>query len=294
MTIANDAYCWGDNSMMELGAIVGKISDIPVPVAGDHAMSMVTTSDMSHTCGLGTTRILHCWGYNRFGQVGNGSTADEPTPIIVVGDLRFAYVQAGYMRTCGISDDGRVYCWGRGGHVRLGNIAVTLEICSGLPCTMVPTPTGATIGFRTLSTGATHTCAVTTEGSAFCWGRNAGGQLGIGPADSTVVPTPVTGGLVFSEISAAHIHTCAVTTSSEVFCWGYNGDGRLGTGSSIGSDSPQKVVNSDGFVSASTGHTHSCAVSYDGRVYCWGDNGMGQLGDGTRSPSATPVQVVFP
>jgi alpha-tubulin suppressor-like RCC1 family protein len=62
--------------------------------------------------------------------------------------------------------------------------------------------------FRQLSAGSDHTCGVTLEGRAYCWGHNGDGQLGDRTTTDASRPVPVAGGLTFRLVSAAGNHTC--------------------------------------------------------------------------------------
>jgi alpha-tubulin suppressor-like RCC1 family protein len=155
---------------------------------------------------------------------------------------------------------------------------------------------GGQLSFGGISGG--HTCAVTVNNSAYCWGTNSQGALGIGTVLRDSVPRLVTGGLAFAQISTGHDHTCGLTTTREIYCWGFNGQGRLGNGASEGTfTAPQLVATPGGvvFESVSAGGVSgdnrgtpatgfTCATTSSGGkpagAYCWGHNGFGQLGAG--------------
>ena len=84
--------------------------------------------------------------------------------------------------------------------------------------------------FKVISVGGEHSCGLTTEGLAYCWGWNAEGQLGDGTTLMRMTPVPVLGGLSFATISAGYVHTCGLTTSGVLYCWGNNEYGEVGDG----------------------------------------------------------------
>lgn len=129
--------------------------------------------------------------------------------------------------------------------------------------------------------GATHTCALTTAGEAYCWGNNGSGQLGIGQADygPHATPAPVVGSLRFTSLAAGGHHTCGLTTTGDAYCWGGNWAGQLGSGSTDGAR-PAKVPGAFRYSAISTGDQHTCGIADSGIVVCWGDNSLGQLGRG--------------
>ena len=97
-----------------------------------------------------------------------------------------------------------------------------------------PAPSLATssmpLSFRMVSAGTSHTCGLTADSLAYCWGGNGAGQLGDGTHTERLTPVRVAGGLRFVQISAGGAHTCAVTKNNLAYCWGKNSWGQLGDG----------------------------------------------------------------
>ncbi len=143
---------------------------------------------------------------------------------------------------------------------------------------------------QTISAGSDHACGITAEHVAYCWGRNADGELGNPGATAQCAetnepcspkPVRVAGNLAFSSISAGHDYTCALTTAGAAYCWGSNGFGQLGIGGQAPSSRPARVgITGVTFASISAGANHTCAVTTTGVAYCWGSNAGGKLGDG--------------
>jgi alpha-tubulin suppressor-like RCC1 family protein len=96
--------------------------------------------------------------------------------------------------------------------------------------------------FSSLSAGGLHTCGL-VSGVAYCWGRNAFGQLGVGDTLDRATPTPVAGDLAFSSLSAGYEHTCGVTTAGAAYCWGRNLEGQLGDNTTSNRSQPVAVQN---------------------------------------------------
>lgn len=128
-----------------------------------------------------------------------------------------------------------------------------------------------------VSAGGEHTCGLTTDGVAYCWGSGESGQLGNGTTYSAA-PVPVSGGLTFTSVSAGGDFTCGLTAAA-AYCWGSNFVGQLGNGSTTSSTTPVPVLGSLTFTSLEAGWHHACAVTTGGAAYCWGFNRAGGVGD---------------
>lgn len=152
--------------------------------------------------------------------------------------------------------------------------------------------TGVAFVVSGISVGSEATCAVSGSGAPWCWGGNAGGQLG----DGTVTPRPtagsVTGGLSFTQVAAGNLHACGLTAVGAAWCWGANGSGQLGDGSLIDRLSPVAVGGGHLFSRLAVGTVHTCGLRQDGEILCWGANNNGRLGDGTNVTRPQPTLVI--
>ncbi|MFN0099926.1 MAG: hypothetical protein ACKVS7_14735 [Gemmatimonadaceae bacterium] len=144
---------------------------------------------------------------------------------------------------------------------------------------------------RSLALGAFHSCGLTDDGAAWCWGDNSNGQLGDGTLTTRLVPTAVSGGHTFETLSAGLLHTCGTTASGDGYCWGFNTYGQLGDGSTTSRSVPTLVGGNLDFATIDVAAFHSCAVTTAGAAYCWGRNADQQLGDGTTTQRETPTPV---
>jgi alpha-tubulin suppressor-like RCC1 family protein len=244
-----------------------------------------------HGCGVTAANAAYCWGWNYFGQLGNGEVGDnednEPTPVAVVGGHSFSSIVAGLYHTCAITTTGAAWCWGQGGSGELGNGDDTVF------GSMVPLAVAGGHTFAKLAAGGSHTCGITTAGALYCWGLGTGGALGTGGTSNSWTPLPVAAGTVFEDIVTGLWHTCAITDASLALCWGANDQGQAGNDSAAGMHtSPVAVAGGHEFASLDSYASHTCGVELDGTLWCWGRNDTAQLGDGTLTPQvAHPVQV---
>ena len=275
--------CWGANGEGQLGD--GSLDTrLEVgPVQGDFVFSQISAG-WAHTCGLTTGNEVVCWGSNANGQLGDGTTQQRTAPVRINSPVSFRMVRTGRDHSCGVSMSRTVICWGANGDGQLGDGTKTRRNS--------PVMIEAQLGqVADLSVGWYHTCALTQDGAAWCWGRNDAGQLGDGYGSSRSVPTRVKYDGQFVSIAAGAYHTCAVSVSNEAYCWGRNDNGQLGTGGRTNSSTPQRVNAATQFSTIVAGGTFTCARGKDSAAWCWGLNTYGQLGDGTLSAHAVPVQV---
>jgi alpha-tubulin suppressor-like RCC1 family protein len=68
--------------------------------------------------------------------------------------------------------------------------------------------------------GGIHSCGLTRDGQAYCWGDGFSGELGHGMMESSLEPVPVTGGLTFTALTAGKRHTCGLTAGKEAVLLG--------------------------------------------------------------------------
>ncbi|MFM7678398.1 MAG: RCC1-like domain-containing protein, partial [Roseiflexaceae bacterium] len=249
-----------------------------------------------HNCALNSTGAAYCWGSNRDGLIGDGTTTDRSSPVAVSmpAGVTFTAIVAGVSQTCALNTVGAAYCWGGDNYGGLGN--GTTGSVSTIPVA-VTMPAG--VSFSSLTAGHYHTCALTTTGTAYCWGYNNNGQLGNDTYTDSSVPVAVSmpAGVTFTAISAGQSHTCALTTTGTAYCWGLNIYGQLGKGdSNLGSKTPAAVTMPAGvsFTSLTVGDMHTCALNSAGTAYCWGTNQYGQLGNGTNTNQTVPVAITMP
>jgi len=313
LTTSQVAYCWGTNSVGELGIGTSTgpetcsgipCSTTPVRVVGGLAFRQLSAKS-GHTCGVTPNNRLFCWGLNHTGQLGDGTGADSPRPIRIARGLAFRQVSAGNLHSCGVTTNHVAYCWG---HNQAGALGDGTTNGSLGPVRVV-----RGLAFREVSAGNQFTCGVTTDNVAYCWGLNSDGELGIGHTSGpescftgdgfnpcSTRPVRVVHGLAFREVSAGADHACGVTTKDVAYCWGGNLAGQLGIGigTSTGpelcldvapcsSTRPVRVARGLAFRQVSAGEQHTCGVTTDDVAYCWGLNLIGELGIGTDTGQVT-------
>jgi serine/threonine protein kinase/alpha-tubulin suppressor-like RCC1 family protein len=137
--------------------------------------------------------------------------------------------------------------------------------------------------------GGMHSCLVSTDGRAYCWGGNDHGQLGNGATARVSAPSAVGGDLRFTAVAAGLSHSCAIARGGVAWCWGENDHGQLGDRSNTAHTAPTRVGDTHVFRAIGAGAAHSCGLDTSGAAWCWGSNAHGQLGDSTSRDSSVPV-----
>ena len=269
--------CWGEGSRTGTGLTADTAR--PTPVAG----SLVAASlagGQTHYCALTSGGDAWCWG--AFAMVDtSGATTAASVPTEMPTDLTFSAIAPGFRHNCAISTAGSTYCWGQNpsGQLGDGSFGATRN---------VPQPVSGGFTFTRITSGTSHSCGLTSAGTAFCWGGNGSGQIGDGSTTQRTTPTVVTGGHTFQAIGAGDTFSCGLRTDGRVYCWG-------AIGGAAANPTPFTYSTAPTFVALSVGAQHACALTADGTAWCWGQNGLdgqGRLGDNTSTARTQPTQVV--
>jgi alpha-tubulin suppressor-like RCC1 family protein len=240
------------------------------------------------TCVLLNRGGVQCWGYNQFGQLGDGTTVSSFSPRRVKGiSTATAVAPSLFEHVCALLEDGTVKCWGRNDQGQLGNGSMTWNITTPVAVTGIDSATSVAVGYS-------HSCALLTDGTVRCWGANGAGQLGDGANADSSIPRPVGGISTATALALGDNHSCALLESGTVQCWGYNFSGQLGNGSTLEyTDTPVTVVGIRSATAIAADAAYSCALRASGAVQCWGHGGQGQLGVGSYENSSIPVTVAL-
>jgi hypothetical protein len=166
-----------------------------------------------------TTGTLKCWGWNTYGQLGDGTNQNRNTPITINVGGTVGLLTLGGSHTCAYLTAGTLKCWGQNNDWQLGD---------GVPGVVGPrpinrnTPTtinvGGTVG--RLALGSSHTCAYLTAGTFKCWGRNTEGQLGDNTTQTRMWPTTIDVSGAVGRLALGRAYSCAYLTSGTLQCWG--------------------------------------------------------------------------
>jgi alpha-tubulin suppressor-like RCC1 family protein len=297
IALASDGtvYTWGGNNSGQLGNGSNTNSNVPVAVTISGKTITQVAAGFEHSIALASDGTMYTWGYNDFGQLGNGSNTSSNVPVeVTISGKIITQVAAGGYHSIALASDGTLYTWGYNAFGQLGDGSTT---SSNVPVAV--TISGKTI--TQVAAGIYHSIVLASDGAVYTWGNNYYGQLGNNSNTDSNVPVAVyTSGVLsdktITQVAAGYYHSIALASNGAVYTWGYNDSGQLGDGSNTSSNVPVEVYTS-GVLSGKTitqvavGFNHCIALASDGAVYTWGDNSYGQLGDGSTTNSNVPVAV---
>lgn len=259
-----------------------------VEVFGARTWTAVSAG-LQHTCALDNAGKAWCWGANTYLQLGEATAntcADVGTcarrPLEVSGAHVFTDIAAGATHTCALKANGEVWCWGGGlegsGAGFLGTGAILKSVA--------PVKVTADSAFVAIAVGASNSCALTASGQAWCWGKNARGEVGDSSQVARTVPVPVRTDARFTGITLGNSHSCGLRDNGVVLCWGWNRFGQLGVEQVSYNNVaalellPRRVAGTGTYAEVHAGANHTCARLTTGGIDCWGMNqDAGQLGD---------------
>jgi alpha-tubulin suppressor-like RCC1 family protein len=310
LALKNDGtvWAWGDNQYGELGNGTYTTTspygiDTPEMVSGLTGITAIAIGEIDNLA-LKSDGTVWAWGYNGYGDLGNGTYTSSKTPVQVLGPGGVGFLTGvtalaggGYSKMA-LKSDGTVWAWGYNSYGELGNGTYTN---SNTPVQVLgPSGVGYLSGVTAIAGGEASNLALKSNGTVWAWGDGGNGELGNGTFTSTI-NTPVqvlgpggAGSLTgVTAIAEGSLLSLALTSNGTVLAWGYSGYGQLGNGTDTDSNTPVEVSGLSGVtaIASGDGGFYSLALTSAGTVWAWGDNGYGQLGNGTDTDSSTPVEV---
>ena len=280
----NNVYSWGANQ-----GIFATGASSPIQV-GSSSWTIVDTGTARSFLAITTEGRLYAWGYNFAGQVGDLTTIDKYSPVLVSGPANTSWSAiAGGTTSYGITNQGRLYAWGYNFNGELGDLTTVYKSSPVL----VSGPANTS-----WAVVAQYGKAITTQGRLYAWGVNSSGQVGDLTTVNKFSPVLVSGPTATSWIAVNGADAViGITSLGRLYAWGYNAYGQLGDLTTVNKSSPVLVSgpsNTSWSIAKASNDRFSLAITTSGRLYAWGYNSNGELGDNTKVNKSSPVLVSGP
>jgi 6-phosphogluconolactonase (cycloisomerase 2 family)/alpha-tubulin suppressor-like RCC1 family protein/fibronectin type 3 domain-containing protein len=239
LAVKNDStvWAWGYNTTGQLGDGTTIDHSTPVQVLSGLSGVAAVTAGYQYSIALKNDGTVWGWGYNSYGQLGDGTFTTRTTPVqvnTVSGITAIAAGGANESYTVALKNDGTVWAWGNNSYGQLGDGSTTTNRST-------PVQASGLSGVTAIAAGAGHTLALKSDGTVWAWGRNSYGQLGDGSTTTRTTPVKVSGLSGVTAIVAGSSHSLALKSDGTVWGWGNNGYGQLGDGSTTSRTTPVQV-----------------------------------------------------
>ncbi|MCF7924778.1 MAG: InlB B-repeat-containing protein, partial [Candidatus Izimaplasma sp.] len=269
-------------------------------------LSMISVGS-AHTLVLTSSGRVLAWGYNKYGQLGNGTYTDSHIPVDITDQFdlenseQITLVSTGSLTSFAVTSNGRVFSWGYSGYFFLGDGTTSNR----------NNPVDISAYFNldedekiiSIVCGLNHATALTSYGKVFAWGYNSDGQIGDNTLVNKSVPINISDGFdllpeeTITQISAGALHMIALTSTNRVFVWGLNSEGQLGDGTQIDKHKPLEITSylnletSEFITFVNANGYHSFAMTSSHRLISWGTNSNGISGDNSGDIQLTPTDI---
>ena len=310
---------------------LGRISNpVIAPMKMGNASWTAVAAGKHHTVGVSNNKLF-AWGYNAYGQIGEGSTYHRSYPN-QLGNSSWTAVGAGGHHSHAIRSDGKLFGWGRNDYSQVGDYTTINKsspvMIAGSSWTVVSGGSYNTVGIyaqKAVNWGynsngelgkvtnrsspiqignkswvavqarKNRSAGISIENRLYTWGENTWGNNGYGSKDNLDSPVAV-GGRDFlwkdKLGSLGGSHTAACSKTGTLYVWGSGGT-HSGLGFPAWGAWTPAQIGSESWIAVSAGWTHAVAIRADGKLFAWGrqDDGYPRIGDGTTLNKSSPVQI---
>jgi alpha-tubulin suppressor-like RCC1 family protein len=276
LAIRNDGtiWSWGSNNFGKLGySTATGTNPNPYRVGISNNWQSVSAGEW-HSSGIKSDGTLWVWGYNAYGQGGQGTSGTAyaiiGSPTQVGANNNWQSVSVGTNYTLAIKSDGTLWGMGTNEHGELGIGSTTFS--------SLPIQIGTSSNWKQVSANNGYSIGIKTDGTLWQWGN-------------TVTNTPTQFGTDVDWDKIANSGTFGIKTNGTLWAWGYNQFGQLGDDTTIDRINPVQIGTNTNWQKIYNHYNHTIATRTDNTLWSWGDNEYGQLGDATLIDKIIPLQI---
>ena len=227
--INRNLWAWGNNNHGKLGDGTTTTRTTPVQITasnGSVTKFQNISSNFDHSIAIDIEGNLWGWGYNVYGQLGDGTTTDKTAPVQITASngsvTKFQSVSVGSYHSLAIDINGNLWAWGSNSYGALGDGTGVMQTSP----VQITASNGSVTKFQSVSVGNFYSLAIDIEGNLWAWGNNESGQLGNGTSINSSRPVQIiaSNGTVtkFKGISAGSAHSLAMDINGNLWAWGSN------------------------------------------------------------------------
>lgn len=247
-------------------------------------------SGSQHTLAIKSDGTLWAWGYNYYGQLGDGTTVDKFIPTQIGTDNNWQSISVGISHSMAIKNNNTLWAWGKNDSGQLGDGTSTNKL--------EPIQIDTDTDWRSIDAGNNFSVAIKGLGTSttlWTWGENTYGQLGLGDTTNRLIPTQVGTSSSWKSASAGGNHIVALQNifggTGTLWAWGFNSSGQLGNNTNTNELSPIQIGTDVNWTTAVAGKSYNLARKTTGTLWSWGMNFYGQLGLGATPNIKVPTQI---
>jgi alpha-tubulin suppressor-like RCC1 family protein len=300
------AFGYNGNGQLGDGSTSNRTSPVQIKAGQDNDITRfrAVSAGGNHSLAIDADGNLWAWGYNAYGQLGDGTTSNRVSPVNILPRKEIVAISAGVNHSMAIDGDGNLWTWGYNSNGQLGN---GLKTISNIPVQIKAGEDDTVTKFKSISAGGSHSFAIDINNQLWAFGKNMDGQLGdFSGSKKADYPTPVQIAMrdgfnlitTFTSVSAGTNHSLIIDSNNSLWACGDNSNGQVGSGDTETLFNPYKVnvgeENISKFRDCSAGSNFSYVIDNQGTVWSFGINSNGQLGLGVNNTSQkTSPETIF-
>ncbi len=265
-------WAWGQSFFGQLGIPYNPNNDLSLPTqVGTDSDWVDISAGSTHSCAIKSNGTLWAWGYNDFGQLGDGTWVQKNLPTQIGNDTDWKKVETSSRTTIAIKVNNTLWGWGQNNAGQLGNgnyLSVNSPVQIG----------GNSSDWKSVRAGDGHCLALKNDNTLWAWGNNYYGNLGNGTNINENVPIQIGSSNNWKDIGLSAAHSIALKEDNTLWSWGANDDGQLGDNTLISKNTPEQVGTEndwDKIINYASG-TSFC-IKNNKTLWGFGSNYNGQL-----------------